>query len=61
MDWLKFETDAEAARGDLTAWAGGGLVWAAVTLLAVGQPVGMILGATLAVLLRRVLRSVVVF
>lgn len=58
--WLE-ETDLAAARGDLLAWAGGGVVWGVVTELATGAPVGLLLGATLALLLRRVFRSVAEF
>ncbi|WP_114395402.1 hypothetical protein [Oleisolibacter albus] len=58
--WLE-ETDLSAARGDLLAWAGGGVVWGVVSELATGAPVGLLLGATLALLLRRVFRSVAEF
>ena len=61
MTGLHFEGAAEAARGDLLAWAGGGVIWGAVSAIGLGQPVGVLLGATLALLLRRILRAVVEF
>ena len=51
----------DEARADLAAWAGGAVVWGAVTALILGQPLGVVFGATLALLLRRTLRLYVEF
>jgi len=51
----------DEARADLAAWAGGAVVWGAVTAAILGQPLGIVVGATLALLLRRTLRLYVEF
>lgn len=60
MVFLAEEGDA-AARGDIVAWTSGGLIWGIVTSALGAGPAGMLLGATLAFLLRRLLRAVVIF
>lgn len=60
MVFLMEESDA-AARGDIVAWTSGGLIWGIVTSALGAGPGGMLLGATLAFLLRRLVRSVVAF
>jgi hypothetical protein len=55
------ETPIAEARGDAVAWVAGGLIWGAVTALAVGTPVGVVFGGTLALVLRRALRLMVAF
>lgn len=58
---LLLEDTADMVRGDVVAWTGGGLIWGIVTSALGAGPAGMLLGATLAFLLRRVIRSVAAF